>query len=68
MCTAGKSTTPNLLYITKFLNDGTFTVGCTGHCRSNGWRMVGDYADSGIGNGISNSYLSFVVNVILFII
>ncbi|KAL0491279.1 hypothetical protein AKO1_009947 [Acrasis kona] len=30
-----------------------YTTSCTGECRSNGWRSIGRYLDSGINNGIS---------------
>lgn len=60
-CPAGHRSTHRVVYYNKFLPESMnnkFKSGCTGYC-SSGWRAAGDVMDSGVGNGVSNSYVEF---------
>lgn len=41
-----------------------FNTLCRGDCRSNGWRLAGDFTDSGVGNGVSDSILIFQFEIV----
>jgi hypothetical protein len=46
-----------------YLNlDSTWSTGCHGNCKSNGWRYLGNSMDSGVGNGESVSWLNVPLN------
>lgn len=60
LCDSGLFIQNEDFYIKEFYENNTlFTTGCDGNCKTNGWRMIGNYTDSGIGNGISTSWLEF---------
>lgn len=60
-CGTGEATEKKREYTTVF-NKNSFTTGCTGECRSQGWRFAGNFIDSGLGNGISESFVTFDVS------
>lgn len=60
-CGNGQAADRKTYYYDQFNSMSMFQTGCTGECRSNGWRAAGSFMDSGIGNGISESFFSFQV-------
>jgi hypothetical protein len=64
MCSTGKSIETENYYVWNWREDDTFfTTGCSGSCKSGGWRMAGNFTDSGLGNGISESWLELNVTM-----
>lgn len=63
-CESGSAIQNENYYINQFREDEQiFTTGCNGVCKSDGWRMMGNVTDSGVGNGISTSWLQFTVDI-----
>jgi len=60
-CADGSAADRKVYYVDRFTDRSKLNTACTGECRSGGWRFAGNYMDSGLGNGISESYFSFAV-------
>ena len=65
VCKSGNYLSLKREYITEFNFPlkKDWKTGCSGDCSSNGWRMIGDHADSGLGNGISSTWLEIPIEV-----
>jgi len=62
-CELGHVPNAPTTYISRFEREsGIFTTGCSNQCQSQGWRFLYDHADSGVGNGISESWIETTVN------
>lgn len=67
-CGVGSATEQKYITIEKFvtrdhdLYSKLISTGCTGECASNGWRTTEKFIDSGLGNGISQSWFDINVN------
>jgi hypothetical protein len=62
-CQAGEFSTKKIIRKNIFKNMYEYRTGCSGICKSFGWRFAGSFLDSGIHNGDSNSWIEFDVNV-----
>jgi hypothetical protein len=59
-CGAGHASLVKYKYFNSF-KKSDFKTGCTGQCQSGGWRFADTFMDSGLGNGVSESFVTFDV-------
>jgi hypothetical protein len=63
-CATGTASEQKVITLQKFitrdnqLTQSLLKTNCRGECSSNGWRFTDSFADSGIGNGVSQSWIS----------
>lgn len=62
-CEGGEFSTSKVIRKNIFTSMSGYRTGCSGICKSNGWRFGGSFMDSGIYNGDSISWIEFDVNV-----
>ena len=67
-CEAGSATEEKIITLEKFVTRDKaqfhqlITTQCSGECASNGWRFTELFLDSGLGNGVSKSWLDIDVS------